>query len=371
MKLDYLKWYKDIELKLHGQTDTHLLLSSAIDEPTDLLKKHLKQFADEQFEKRINVPSFWGHEKLIANIAERYNTKEDNILISLGASNAIFLICQALLNNGDHVVIESPVYEPLLASPDFIGAKVTVLSRRPPDFTFDLDEFEKSINADTKLVLITNLHNPSGAFLGNDYLVRLAQIAKSKNENIKILVDEVYRDFVPGQPASAATLDSCFISLNSLTKVYALGIIHCGWTIADTETIKLLRRMHTLVARSGSRLLESFACFIVENLDGYLQRSLKIVSQNRKTLLQLTRPLIDEEVLSGEVPQFGCIYFPKINGVKDTRKLMQSLIDRHKIYTVPGRFFGEPEHIRIGFSTQPERFKNDIQLFAEVLPGLI
>ena len=371
MRIDYLQWYKNLEYRLRGKPGLHILLSSAVDQPTGLLHKHLKQFADEQFESRINVPIFWGHKVLIENIGKRYNTDPENILTTRGASNAIYLICRAFLTKGDHVIIESPAYEPLIASPEFIDTKITYLRRRPPDYSFDLDELDRAVNSKTKLVFITNLHNPSGAYLDNDILLDAAEVVKNKNKNVKIVVDEIYRDFVPSDSKPIAAFDDCFISLNSLTKVYGLGIIHIGWLVASRHVINSIKQMQILTEGSGSRFLESFAALIIENLDEYLDRSLDIVSKNRRIISQYIKPLFDKEILLGDIPAYGCIYFPRILGINDTRQLVESLIAKYRIYTVPGHFFGEPGHIRIGFGTKPEVFEKDLQLFVEVIASII
>ena len=108
-----------------------------------------------------------------------------------GASNAIYLVCRGYLNKGDHVVIESPVYEPLIATPDFIGCNISYLKRTPPDYRIDLDRLDKLLTPETKMLILTNLHNPSGAHLNNDSLLEIAELAKSRNKNIRILVDEI------------------------------------------------------------------------------------------------------------------------------------------------------------------------------------
>jgi len=371
MRLDFLQWYKDLEYRLRGQPGLHLLLSSAVDEPTELLHKHLKQFADEQFESRINVPIFRGHQRLIKNIGKRYNADPENILITRGASNAIYLVCRAFLAKDDHVIIESPAYEPLIASPEFINTKITYLKRRPPDYSFDLNELNSAVTSKTKLVLITNLHNPSGAYLDNDVLLKAATVVKNRNENVKIVVDEIYRDFVPGDSKPIAAFDDCFISLNSLTKVYGLGVIHSGWLIAGRHTISVIKRLQILTEGSGSRFLESLIALIIENLDEYLNRSLEIVSRNREIICQYMKPLFNKEILTGDIPFHGCIYFPRIVGINNTRQLVESMIEKYRIYTVPGHFFGEPGHIRIGFGTKPEIFEKDLQLFVEVIASII
>jgi len=367
MKIDYIKWYKDLEIELHDNLDSMHLLSSSVYEPTELLKKHLKQFHDDRFETLLSKPNAWGHQTLAENIAKRYGSSPDNIAITNGASNAIYLVCRALLDKGDHVVVESPMYEPMVASPEYLGTEITLLNRRFPRYDIDLNELDSVVNSKTKLVILTNLHNPGGRLLDNSELLQIAEIAKSKNDNIKIVVDEIYRDFAPGHLTPASDLDNCFISLNSLTKVYGLGAVHCGWMIADSSIIEKVRHLQILVEGSGSRLLESLAAIIVENLYEYHNRAIEIVSQNREIFCQHIEPLIEMGLFSGRIPEYGCIYFPRIEFTGDISKLVQILADKYGIYITAGRFFGEQSHIRICFGGRPDLLKAGLEKFVEAV----
>ena len=75
--------------------------------------------------------------------------------------------------------------------------------------------------------------------------------------------------------------------------------------------------------------------------------------------------------MTGDIPAYGCIYFPRIVGINNTRQLVESMIEKYRIYTVPGHFFGESGHIRIGFGTKPDIFEKDIQLFVEAIASII
>jgi len=366
MKIDYLTWYKNLERTLHNAPVSFQLQSSAIAEPIELLVKDLESFA-ENFETLIKVPNSWGYPELIENIANRYGFSPENILPTNGASNGIYLTCRALLKPGDRVIIESPVYEPLVATPDFIGTNIDILKRRPFEYAIDPDELADKIDSATKLVIISNLHNPSGAFIDNDHLLDLLEAAKNQNPHIKILVDEIYRDCVPDSGRPAAALDDAFISLNSLTKVYGLGALHCGWIIADSETIDGIRRLQVLVEGSGARFNEAFAACVIENLDKYLNRSLEILSQNRAIVKQLIEPLIKSNIIRGQIPAHGCVYLPKIEGIADSEPLVSHLANKHNLFVVPGRFFGEPSHIRIGFGGETSNLERSLRIFAEAI----
>jgi aspartate/methionine/tyrosine aminotransferase len=370
MTTGYLAWYKDLEVKLYGSTVDHLLLSSAVSEPTGMLQKHLQQFQRRQLSKQLGVSNVWGHPALIKSIATRYNVAEQRVTTTNGVSNGIYLLCRALLSNNAHVVIESPVYEPLIAAADIVGARITHVTRRPPDYTIDLDDLKRVIKPDTALLFISNLHNPSGALLSNDQLKALARAAQQINPTIKIAVDEVYHDFTFGAQAPAATLDDCFISLNSLTKVYGLGCVHTGWILADRSVIEKIRRLQLLVEGSGAKLLEGFASFIIENLGEYWNRAIELVSNNRQILVQYLKPLVNDVILSGTIPEHGCIYFPRVAKVDDTQTLVKKLAEKYRVFVVPGHFFGEPKHIRMGFGEETEKLRSSLEKLTEAVYAL-
>jgi aspartate/methionine/tyrosine aminotransferase len=361
MTTGYLSWYKDLEVKLYGSTEDHVLLSSAVNEPTAMLQRHLQQFQQQQLSKQLGISNAWGHPALIKSIAARYGVAEQRVATTNGVSNGIYLLCRALLSKDDHVVIESPVYEPLIAAADIVGARITYIKRKSPEYYIDPDDLKRSIKPGTALLIISNLHNPSGALLTDDQLKALAQIAQQINPTVKIAVDEVYHDFTFGAQAPAATLDDCFISLNSLTKVYGLGCVHTGWILADRSIIEKVKRLQLLVEGSGAKLLEGFASFIIENLDEYWDRAVELVSNNRQILVQYLKPLVHDGILSGTIPAHGCIYFPKVANADDTQTLVKLLAEKYRVFVVPGHFFGEPKHVRMGFGAATEKLQSGLE----------
>jgi len=370
MIIDYIAWMRNLDQKLFKKDDVYPLLSSAVFPPTDLLMEHLGLFPSEAI-KRMDEHYAYGLTRLIENIAARYGTKPENVYTTNGASSGIYLICCLMLNQGSQIVIESPVYQPLIATPDYIGCKIGYLKRRPPDYLIDLDELSNAITPKTRLVILANPHNPSGMLFSDDYLLKIAETAKARNKNIRILIDEIYHDFVPGQPKPAALLDDCFITLNSLTKVYGLGSIHCGWVIAEQEIIDRLKRLQIVIEGCGSRLLDSFTSLIIEKLDIYLNRSLRITSENRKIMEEHLKPLFDRKFMSGTIPPYGCIYFPKISDLADTKPFTEELAREYKVFVVPGHFFGEPGHIRMGFGAESGQLRRNLQKFVEAVSVIL
>ncbi|MEW5995418.1 MAG: pyridoxal phosphate-dependent aminotransferase, partial [Candidatus Zixiibacteriota bacterium] len=370
MLTSYLTWYLNLDLELAGTTDRYLLLSSSVSKPTELLHRHLRQFAEDGVERFSHLSSAWGHPVLVENLTRRYGVEPERLVTTNGASNGIYLLCRALLNSGSHVIIESPVYEPLPASPEFIGVKIDRVQRRPPDYQLDPEETAELVRPSTALILITNLHNPTGALLADDLLLELAGRARARNPRILIVVDEVYHDFVHKKQQPAARLEDCFISLHSLTKVYGLKHLHCGWIIGPTSVINRIRQLQLLVEGSYARVLEDISACVTEHLEEYWDRADLLVRQNRAIVTQYLHPLTEDGVLEGEIPEYGCIAFPRLAEVKNADEILDQLARQFQVYVVPGRFFGNPQGMRIGFGAETGRLKQSLERLVDGLRSL-
>ncbi len=370
MLTDYLQWYKDLELNLHGQSGVHRLFSSSVSEPRQLLERHLQEFSHRGMSAFEHLSSVWGHPAVAANVASRYDVDPRHVLITNGVSNAVYLLSRALLKTGSQVTVESPAYEPLVASPDLIGARIGRLRRSPPDYQIDPEEVTRFVNRATDLIIISNLHNPSGAFLSNETLTETLRRARAVNPRVMIVVDEVYHDFVGDRQAPAATLDEGFISLNSLTKVYGLGCLHCGWIMAQPDVIAEVRRLQMVVEGSYARLLEDIVAFVTARLDEYLDRARAIVERNRVVVLRHVRPFIESGLLGGDVPDKGCIYFPEVRTAMDGDVMVERLGQQFGVYVVPGRFFGDPGRVRLGFGGPSQDLPSALERFLEACRSL-
>jgi len=363
MNTNYLSWFKALDIALQGRRDCHLLMSSNVCEPLDLLEKHAKQNWAE-LRRLQSYNNDWGHPVLKQLIASRYGVKPANILLTNGCTNATYLSIVSQVKPGDTVICETPAYQPMWQIAGLSGADIKWLERRPPHYRPDPDELSAVINKKTSLVILTNLHNPSGAHFGKKELAEIARAVRRRNKKTRILMDEVFRDFEPGKPTPACTIDRAYISTGSLSKVYGLSHLECGWILADKKTIDHIAPYFVLSDGNGSRYLESMSAVVFEKLDTYLSRSLDIVACNRKELVKTAGPLIKEGLLSGDIPEQGCIWFPKVAGFSNADKLADLLAKRYKVYVVPGRFFGDAGRIRIGFGNQPEAFRKSIAAFA-------
>ena len=185
----------------------------------------------------------YGYLPLIQAIADRYKVHEDNVMPAVGTSHALFLVCALLLNDDDgcEVLVERPAYEPLRAVAQAFGGQIVRLGREyEKGYAFDLNEFEKHLTENVKFVLLTNLHNPSGVSLPPSKIKDMAETANKKG--IFLVVDEVYLEFLDGEGGQTSFhLNDNIIVISSLTKVFGLAGLRCGWVLAPSEIVAKMK----------------------------------------------------------------------------------------------------------------------------------
>ena len=192
-----------------------------------------------------------GYAPLVEAIADRYGVDAERVCTATGASGANFLTLAALARPGDEVLIERPTYDPLLGAARLHGLAVRRFDRMFDDgFQPDPERIAAAASPRTRLIVLANLHNPSGVLVEPDRLRAIGEIADRLGA--RVLVDEVYLETVYDRPqAPVATTSDTFISTNSLTKSFGLAGLRCGWVIAEPGVAEAIRRTRDVVDAVG------------------------------------------------------------------------------------------------------------------------
>src|SRR5262249_23557981 len=163
----------------------------------------------------ISGPSWYGYEPLQKALATKCGVGLDNVVAATGTSMANHLAMAALLQPGDEVIIEHPPYDPMTAVAEYLGATIKRFARRFENgFQIDLREIEEIVTARTRLIVLTNLHNPTGAFTDESTLAGIGEIAK--RADAYVLVDEVYLEALfDHAPKSSFHLGDHFVVTSS------------------------------------------------------------------------------------------------------------------------------------------------------------
>lgn len=314
----------------------------------------------------LDPPHGYGYPRLSETIAERHGIDAGRVVTAAGTSGANHLAMATLLEPGDEVLFESPAYEPMVALALHLGAQVRYVARRPErGFRFDVDEVADAIGPSTRLVALSNLHNPSS--VATDAATLRAIGAKAETVGARVLVDEVYLDAAfEHAPPSAATLGDGFVVTSSLTKVYGVSGLRAGWIVAEPSVASRMWRVKDLFGVNDAHPAERLAIVAFRNLEKLGARARGILDANRalwNAFVESHRDTLDVELLP-----YGTTSFPRlVHGDGDA--LERILRERYETTVVPGRFFGSPDRIRIGFCGEPEGFREGLGRLAEALDG--
>jgi len=298
----------------------------------------------------INGPNPYGYAPLVERLARYNNVPPESVVTSAGTSLANHLAMAATFDPGDEVLIEHPTYELLESTARYLGAKLRRFERRlADDFRIDPEEVERNITPQTKLIILTNLHNPTGAYADEATMGAVGEIAKGRGA--RVLVDEVYLEtFFGHRPRTAFHLGEQFLVTSSLTKAFGLSGIRCGWVLASPELTHRMWRINDLYAATPVHPAELIGVVAFDNLDRVAARADKILQANRASLAAFLEGCGDLELFC---PEHGTIVFPRLRNA-DVEGFITLLREKYETSVVPGRFFDMPQYFRVGIGGEPE-----------------
>lgn len=295
-------------------------------------------------------------------IARRYGVVPEQVVAADGTSMANFLALATLIAPGDEVLIERPTYEPLLGAASFLGADIKRFDRRADEaWRLDIERLATLATERTRVIVITNLHNPSSALAREDELLALARLASETKA--RILVDEVYLDSAVPPRRSAVHLGPEFVCTNSLTKVYGLSGLRCGWILAEPELAERAWRLNDLFGVNQAHQAERLACIAFERLDQIMGDTPAILERNRDLFNNFVSSRGDLECAPAE---HGIVAFPRWHG-GDTDKLADHLRAQYDTAVVPGRWFEMPEHFRVGLGVPTDALEEGLSRLGAAL----
>jgi hypothetical protein len=298
-------------------------------------------------------------------IGARYDVPVEQVVAADGTSMANFLAMAALVEPGDEVLIEHPTYEPLLGAASFLGAEVNRFERKASDaFRLDPGIIEHNMSDRTRLIVITNLHNPSGALAKEDELRAVGRLAASVGA--RVLVDEVYLDAAAPRRGSAVHLGPEFVSTNSLTKVYGLSGLRCGWILAEPELAERMWRLNDLFGVNQAHQAERLACIAFDRIDDVIGDTPAMLERNRALFNAF---LADRHDIECAPAEHGLTAFPRWSG-GDTEQLNDHLRHSYDTAVVPGSWFEMTEHFRVGFGLPADDFAEALKRLGSALDDL-
>jgi hypothetical protein len=317
-----------------------------------------------------------GPQRAVAAIAHHHDRPANECHLAHGASQALFLAMAAVLRPGDEVLIEAPVYQPVLRIAEGLGCVVRRFPRVAPQFALEPARVAAALTPRTRLCVVSNLHNPSGARATDEALREVAAIMQRQGGYL--LVDEVYSamdalgDGEGRFRETARRLHEHILTVSSLTKTHGLGQRRLGWVLAPAH---LHENIHNqLVANIGIDGTDhgNVAAFAFAHIGEIRQVALRRQGQRRGIVSQRMRVWrarhsgVDLEWSEPEAGLFGWLRLP---GVADLRARIERGARTHDVIAVPGEFFEMPEGVRIAWSLDEQDLDPALDRLEAVLFG--
>src|ERR1700690_603433 len=328
----YIEW-----AKLRSDARYNLAASDVLHFPLSELPVRIEDL-------EISGSSGYGYQPLLERLSSKANVPVENIVLAQGTSMANHLAMAALIEPGDEVLIEEPSYEAIVSTAEYLGAKIRRFPRKfESGFQMDPREVERCITPRTRLIVITNLHNPSGVRTPDSAIRIVGEIARSLGAHV--LIDEVYLEACFDSPwKTAFHLGPNFVCTSSLTKAYGLTALRCGWILAAPALAERMWRLNDLFGAVPPHPSELLSVLAFDQLPQIAARAKKLLDTNRALLKSF---LDSRKDLLAIWPEAGGIVFPLLTS-GHTEPFIQLLREKYETSVVPGRFFESPEHFRIG-----------------------
>lgn len=290
---------------------------------------------------------------LRARLAERHDVPPDRVLVTLGATEAVHLAIQSAVDAGETVLVESPTYQPLRDLPTLAGADVERFERSAEDgFRIPVDDVLAGVEAGARLVVLANLHNPTGVGLADDDLAAVAEA--TRDLGAWVLVDEVYRRSALGRTAGPASRFEGGIVADSLTKFFGYGNLRTGWLVGPPGLVARARRRKKMQNPGRVGPGTTVAAWCLEH-EAELTR-------HAKARLDRNRALVETWVGTHDVdwvpPDGGNVCAPRVGG--DDVAFADRALEAG-VAVVPGSAFELPGHVRIAFGIETPMLEDGLK----------
>ena len=366
------------ELKANGQD----VLSFSAGEPDfdtpQIIKEAAISAINEGFTKYTAVDGIPELKDAIIAKLKRDNNltySRNNIIVSNGAKHSLFNLFQALIDEGDEVIIPSPYWVTYPELVKFSGGKVVEIKTDDNNnFKITPEQLKNAITKKTKLLILTTPSNPTGAIYNKNELEQLSKILK--DTNIFIASDEMYEKlgFDNRTFTSVASINEDMfqrtITINGLSKSVAMT----GWRFGylATPNMDLIKAMKKLQSQSTSNInsITQKAAIIglSAQIDNEITTMVKAFESRRDYAVEAFNKIERVSVFKPEGAFYLFVNISKISN--NSLEFSKELLEKYGVAVVPGIGFGAEGYIRFSFATDIETIKSGIERFNQFVKTL-
>ncbi len=305
----------------------------------------------------LKYPESDGSEQLRERIASWYGATRDHVLVTNGGSEANFTALWGLLEKGDHAAVMLPNYLQTWGLARAYAAKTTgfhlvearEIGNGKARWALDLESLHRAVSKKTRLIVVTNPNNPTGAVLNEEEMEEIVGVARKARA--WLLVDEIYRGAEvsgPLTPTFWGRYDRLLIT-SGLSKAFGLPGLRLGWIVAPPKTIAKLCSYHDYTTLTPTMLSDRLARMVMEpaRREQVLERTRAIIRRNLPRLEAWIHS--HDDIFSYIPPVAGAITFFRYRLPVSSAALFDKLRKERSVLITPGDHFGVGRYIRVGY----------------------
>jgi len=373
------------ELKGEG----HDVISLSIGEPDfdtpEFIRDAAKRALDDGYTHYTPVPGLMELREAICAKLKRDNSLDftpANIVVSNGAKQTIYNLCQALLNPGDEVIIFAPYWVSYIEIVKLAGGVPVILSAGvEDDYKVQAEELAGAITDKTKFVLYSSPSNPTGSVYTKSELAALAKVL-APNEHVLVISDEIYEHIVfDSVHESIAQFDSVrdrTIIVNGMSKGFAMTGWRLGYMAAPDYIAKACAKIQGQVTSGASAFGQKAAAEALITAPLFTKDMMRTFLGRREYVIGQLREI---EGLKLSVPEGAFYIFPDVSAfygksydghvINDSNDLAEAILNKAHIALVAGSAFGAPNCMRISYAASQETLEDACRRLKEFFGKLI
>ncbi len=300
----------------------------------------------------------------------------NQILVSCGAKHTLFNACMAILSPGDEAVIPAPSW---VSYPDMVrvadGIPVMIETGIESDFKITPEQLEASITDKTRLLFLNSPSNPTGSCYTRAELEALGAVLR-EHKNIVVLADDIYEHIHWADDPFCSIATACpdlidqVVTINGVSKCYAMTGWRIGYAGGPPEVIKAMKTIQSQITSNPTSISQVAAVAALDGDQSCVTEMKNAYQARSEFFVGALNTIAGFECRQGE----GAFYaFPRVtgaleaNGLEDDAALVELLVSKADVVTVPGSPFGAPGYIRLSFACSMDDLEKAIQRIKAVL----
>ena len=304
--------------------------------------------------------------------------KIENIIVSNGAKHSLFNAIQAVVGEGDEVVLPAPYWVSYPEQIKFAGGKVNAVeTKESNNFKLTAKDFSAAINEDTKALILNSPNNPTGAVYQREELVKIAEIAVEND--IIIISDDIYGkisyedDFVSIASLSDRVKKQAIV-INGVSKAYAMTGWRIGYAAGPKEIVEAMGRLQSHSTSNANSIAQMAA---KEALAAYQEPTLKMVEEFKQRRNLITEKINQIPGLKAKLPKGAFYLFVNVKGllgeeiagkmISDDQSLANLLLEEAGVATVPGSYFGKAGYLRLSYASSEAQIEAALTRIAKLI----